>query len=51
MCTAKLRAGSNFQKQFLTTLGPNGEQGELASSLGVPLEIILYKWRARWRIR
>jgi polar amino acid transport system substrate-binding protein len=49
--TGKLRAGINFQNQFLTTLGPNGEQGgvavefarELASRLGVPLEIISYK--------
>jgi len=49
--TGKLRAGINFQNQFLTTLGPNGEQGgvavefarELAQRLGVPLEIISYK--------
>ena len=49
--TGKLRAGINFQNQFLTTLGPNGEQGgvavefarELANRLGVPLEIISYK--------
>src|SRR5688572_4923703 len=49
--TGKLRAGINFQNQFLTTLGPNGEQGgvavefarELASRLDVPLEIISYK--------
>jgi polar amino acid transport system substrate-binding protein len=49
--TGKLRAGINFQNQFLTTLGPNGEQGgvavefarELARRLGVPLEIISYK--------
>lgn len=49
--TGKLRAGINFQNQFLTTLGPNGEQGgvavefarELAKRLDVPLEIISYK--------
>src|SRR5687768_12258348 len=49
--TGKLRAGINFQNQFLTTLGPNGEQGgvavefarELAKRLEVPLEIISYK--------
>jgi polar amino acid transport system substrate-binding protein len=49
--TGKLRAGINFQNQFLTTLGPNGEQGgvavefarELARRLGVPLEIVSYK--------
>lgn len=49
--TGKLRAGINFQNQFLTTLGPNGEQGgvavefarELARRLDVPLEIISYK--------
>src|SRR6185503_13161850 len=49
--TGKLRAGINFSNQFLTTLGPNGEQGgvavefsrELAQRLGVPLEIIPYK--------
>ena len=49
--TGKLRAGINFQNQFLTTLGPNGEQGgvavefarELAHRLAVPLEIIPYK--------
>ena len=28
--TGKLRAGINFQNQFLTTLGPNGEQGGVA---------------------
>ena len=49
--TGKLRAGINFQNQFLTTLGPSGEQGgvavefarELAQRLAVPLEIIPYK--------
>ena len=49
--TGKLRAGINFQNQFLTTLGPNGEQGgvavefsrELARRLAVPLEIIPYQ--------
>jgi polar amino acid transport system substrate-binding protein len=49
--TGKLRAGINFQNQMLTTLGPNGEQGgvavelvrELATRLGVPLEITAYK--------
>jgi polar amino acid transport system substrate-binding protein len=49
--TGKLRAGINFQNAFLTTLGPNGEQGgvavefarELARRLDVPLEIIPYK--------
>ena len=49
--TGKLRAGINFQNQFLTTLGPNGAQGgvavefahELARRLAVPLEIIPYK--------
>src|SRR5688572_16783421 len=49
--TGKLRAGINFQNQMLTTLGPNGEQGEvavefareLARRLAVPLEIIPYK--------
>src|SRR5689334_8316642 len=49
--TGKLRAGINFSNQFLTTLGPNGEQGgvavefarELARRLEVPLEIISYK--------
>ena len=49
--TGKLRAGINFQNQFLTTLGPNGEQGgvavefsrELAKRLDVALEIITYK--------
>ena len=49
--TGKLRAGINFQNQFLTTLGPNGEQGgvavefarELARRLDVPLEIVSYK--------
>ena len=49
--TGKLRAGINFQNIFLTTLGPNGEQGgvavefakELARRLEVPLEIIPYK--------
>jgi polar amino acid transport system substrate-binding protein len=49
--TGKLRAGINFQNQFLTTLGANGEQGgvavefarELARRLDVPLEIISYK--------
>ena len=49
--TGKLRAGINFQNQFLTTLGPNGEQGgvavefarELAKRLEVPVEIIPYK--------
>src|SRR6185295_14184711 len=49
--TGKLRAGINFQNQFLTTLGPNGGQGgvavefsrELAKRLDVPLEIISYK--------
>ena len=49
--TGKLRAGINFQNQFLTTLGPNGEQGgvavefarELARRLDVPLEIISYQ--------
>ena len=48
--TGKLRAGINFQNQFLTTLGPNGEQGgvavefarELARRLEVPVEIISY---------
>ena len=46
-----MRAGINFQNQFLTTLGPNGEQGgvavefarELARRLEVPVEIIPYK--------
>jgi len=49
--TGKLRAGINFQNQFLTTKGPNGEQGgvavefsrELAQRLGVALEIIPYQ--------
>ena len=49
--TGKLRAGINFQNQFLTTLGPDGEQGgvavefakELARRLEVPVEIIPYK--------
>jgi polar amino acid transport system substrate-binding protein len=49
--TGKLRAGINFSNQFLTTLGPNGEQGgvavefarELARRLGVPVEIVSYK--------
>src|SRR5512139_1141131 len=49
--TGKLRAGINFQNVLLTTRGPNGEQGgvavefarELASRLGVPLEIISYE--------
>jgi polar amino acid transport system substrate-binding protein len=49
--TGKLRAGINFQNAFLTTLGPNGEQGgvavefarELARRLEVPVEIIPYK--------
>ena len=49
--TGRLRAGINFQNQFLTTQGPNGEQGgvavefarELAKRLDVPLEIIAYK--------
>jgi polar amino acid transport system substrate-binding protein len=49
--TGKLRAGINFSNQFLTTRGPNGEQGgvavefarELARRLDVPLEIVPYK--------
>jgi polar amino acid transport system substrate-binding protein len=49
--TGKLRAGINFSNQFLTTLGPNGEQGgvavefarELARRLEVPVEIVPYK--------
>jgi polar amino acid transport system substrate-binding protein len=49
--TGKLRAGINFQNAFLTTLGPNGEQGgvavefarELGRRLEVPVEIIPYK--------
>ena len=49
--TGKLRAGINFQNAFLTTQGPNGEQGgvavefarELSARLEVPLEIIPYK--------
>jgi polar amino acid transport system substrate-binding protein len=49
--TGKLRAGINFSNQFLTTLGPNREQGgvavefarELARRLGVPVEIVSYK--------
>src|SRR5688572_30866435 len=49
--TGKLRAGINFQNVLLTTLGPAGEQGEvavefareLARRLAVPLEIIPYK--------
>src|SRR3954466_10779804 len=49
--SGKLRAGINFQNAFLTTLGPNGEQGgvavefarELARRLEVPVEIISYK--------
>jgi polar amino acid transport system substrate-binding protein len=49
--TGKVRAGINFQNAFLTTLGPNGEQGgvavefarELARRLDVPVEIIPYK--------
>jgi polar amino acid transport system substrate-binding protein len=48
--TGKVRAGINFQNAFLTTLGPNGEQGgvavefarELARRLEVPVEIIPY---------
>ena len=49
--TGKLRAGINFSNQFLTTRGPNGQQGgvavefarELARRLGVPVEIVPYE--------